>query len=393
MGLFSTPLAGRLRIAVSGVGPSRVVVDFEHSRMVLPYTLQLLLRFFDVSWQFVIVPPGALNTQGMLCRLARASHVPPHSETCLRAPTPCSACLLPNLLGCSVARPSLPEHSSSTTLTLTMLNRNMSRITLILALACSASAFMVPAKVSKVPAKVLKLPATVRFSMMASSTKESSSTEESTKNMPEPAYPGIEMPFDTGSTSENSMGNVNLEVNKFLAEGLAEWVEILAKGTLKKDPEGFDGLQHIVTKNSNHAKKLPQGYKHFGGDDYAAQLCVILETNPFYASSLTPRAGGGFEIINYDPDGKTYSSRVMRTIGRPGPRVNVKFSVKPEGGLAIDGFDVYVSPAGDDKYFVVHPDEREEDNYYASAVLYDLLFVSETLHATVRTALTLDPKS
>ena len=297
----------------------------------------------------------------------------------------------PNLLGCSVARPSL-EHSSSTTTTLTMLNRNMSRITLILALACSASAFMVPAKVSKVPAKVLKLPATVRFSMMASSTKESSSTEESTKNMPKPAYPGIEMPFDTGSTSENSMGNVNLEVNKFLAEGLAEWVEILAKGTLKKDPEGFDGLQHIVTKNSNHAKKLPQGYKHFGGEDYAAQLCVILETNPFYASSLTPRAGGGFEIINYDPDGKTYSSRVMRTIGRPGPRVNVKFSVKPEGGLAIDGFDVYVSPAGDDKYYVV-PDEREDDNYYASAVLYDLLFVSETLHATVRTALTLDPKS
>ena len=274
-----------------------------------------------------------------------------------------------------------------------MLNRNMSRITLILALACSASAFMVPAKVSKVPAKVLKLPATVRFSMMASSTKESSSTEESTKNMPKPAYPGIEMPFDTGSTSENSMGNVQIEVNKFLAEGLAEWVEILAKGTLKKDPEGFDSLQHIVTKNSNHAKKLPQGYKHFGGNDYAAQLCVILETNPFYASSLTPRAGGGFEIINYDPDGKTYSSRVMRTIGRPGPRVNVKFSVKPEGGLAIDGFDVYVSPAGDDKYFVVHPDEREEDNYYASAVLYDLLFVSETLHATVRTAVTLDPKS
>ena len=78
-------------------------------------------------------------------------------------------------------------------------------------------------------------------------------------------------------------------------------------------------------------KKLPEGYKHFGGDDYAKLLCVILENNPFYASSLTPRAGGGFEIINYDPDGKTYSSRVMRTIGRPGPRVNVKFSVRMNG--------------------------------------------------------------
>ena len=70
---------------------------------------------------------------------------------------------------------------------------------------------------------------------------------------------------------------------------------------------------------------------------------MILENNPFYAASLTPRAGGGFELINYDPVGKetTYSTSVMRTIGRNGPQVNVKFSVKPEGGLAIDSFDIF----------------------------------------------------
>ena len=265
----------------------------------------------------------------------------------------------------------------------------MSRITLTLALACSASAFMVPATVSKGPAKVVKLPAAARFSMMASttdssSTKESSSTEENSK-VPPPAYPGIEMPFGTGATTENNMRNVNLEVDAFVVAGGVQWAEILLKGTLKSDPSGFDGLQHAVTKHSNHAKKLPEGYKHFGGDDYAKLLCVILENNPFYASSLTPRAGGGFEIINYDPDGKTYSARVMRTIGRPGPRVNVKFSVKPEGGLAIDGFDVYENDVKVEK-------PPKDDNYYASAVLYDLLFVSETLHATVRSALTLNPK-
>merc|ERR1711935_757540 len=133
----------------------------------------------------------------------------------------------------------------------------------------------------------------------------------------------------------------------------------------KKDPEGFDSLQHIVTKNSNHAKKLPQGYKHFGGDDYAAQLCVILETNPFYAASLTPRAGGGFKLINFDPVGEdaTYSPRVMRTIGRNGPQVNVKFSVKPEGGLAIDGFDIFEKG-------VKVEQSAEHDNYWASVVLY-----------------------
>jgi hypothetical protein len=239
----------------------------------------------------------------------------------------------------------------------------MSRITLTLALACSASAFMVPAR-------VLRMPATVRSSMMAASA--------STSKVPTAANPGIEMPYGTGSIDENKMPVVNLEVDKFLAEGALAWGEILLARTLKSDPSGFDHLQKVVTKNSNHAKELPPGYKHFGNDDSVAQLCVILETNPFYAASLTPRAGGGFELVNYNLLGKhaTYSSRVMRTIGRPGPQVNVKFSVKPEGGLAIDGFDVYENDVKVEK-------PAEDDNYYASAVLYDLLFVSETLHAAI----------
>ena len=104
---------------------------------------------------------------------------------------------------------------------------------------------------------------------------------------------------------------------------------------------------------------------------------MILENNPFYAASLTPRAGGGFELINYDPVCKetTYSTRVMRTIGRNGPQVNVKFSVKPEGGLTIDGFDVFENGEKVEK--------TEDDDYYASAVLFDLFFVSESLHATI----------
>jgi len=239
----------------------------------------------------------------------------------------------------------------------------MSRIILALALACSASAFMVPAKVPR-------MPMTVRSSMMASSTKTNT-------DVPASAYPGIKMPYGTGLTDENKMLAVDLEVDKFAVEGALVWGEILLTGTLKSDPSGFDTLQKVVTKNSNHAKELPPGYKHFGGSDFAAQLCVILENNPFYAASLTPRAGGGFEIINCDPIGKasTYSARVMRTIGRNGPRVNVKFSVKPEGGLTIDGFDVFENGEKVEK--------TEDDDYYASAVLFDLFFVSESLHATI----------
>ena len=123
---------------------------------------------------------------------------------------------------------------------------------------------------------------------------------------------------------------------------------------------------------------------------------MILENNPFYAASLTPRAGGGFELINYDPVGKetTYSTRVMRTIGRNGPRVNVKFSVKPEGGLAIDGYDVYENGVK-----IPNPPEDEEYKgsasplqYFASAALYDLFYISQ-VHLRPRTSAPPHPRT
>ena len=87
------------------------------------------------------------------------------------------------------------------------------------------------------------MPATVRSSMMAASA--------STSKVPTAAYPGIEMPYGTGSIDENKMPVVNLEVDKFVVEGGLAWGEILLAGTLKSDPSGFDHLQKVVTKNSN----------------------------------------------------------------------------------------------------------------------------------------------
>jgi len=119
----------------------------------------------------------------------------------------------------------------------------------------------------------------------------------------------------------------------------------------------------------------------------AAQLCVILESNPFYASSLTPRAGGGFEIINFDPvaDDPPYNVKILRTMGRPGPQVNFQFSVKPEGGLKIDGYDVFENGVK-----IENPPEHEPYKgsasplqYFASATLYDLFYVSQTLHGPI----------
>jgi hypothetical protein len=135
---------------------------------------------------------------------------------------------------------------------------------------------------------------------------------------------------------------------------------------------------------------MPPSYNHFGNDDFAAQLCVILETNPFFTASLTPRAGGGFELINYDPvtpsgSDTPYNIKIMREMGRTGPQVNFRFSVKPGGGLAIDGYDVF-----EDGVKIAQPDESKPYDgsasplqYFASAALYDLFYVAQTLHGSI----------
>ena len=75
----------------------------------------------------------------------------------------------------------------------------------------------------------------------------------------------------------------------------------------------------------------------------------------------------------------------MRTMGRPGPQVNFQFSVKPEGGLEIAGYDVFENgekienPPEDEPY----GGSDSPLQYFASAALYDLFYISQTLHGPI----------
>ena len=185
-----------------------------------------------------------------------------------------------------------------------------SRTILALALANSVSALLLPAN----PGRVAKV-------HMAATEPVAPAV---TKAFPHPAYDGLVLPYETGGTNDNLNNKVNGEVSPFLANigggspALAAlgvpisfkgvfMKEIVDKGLPKLDRNSLDALQDYVKSQldlQNHAAvpglaDMPEGYKFFGGDDFAAQLCVLLESNPFYAASLTPRAGGGFEIINY----------------------------------------------------------------------------------------------
>ena len=195
---------------------------------------------------------------------------------------------------------------------------NLSRTILALALANSVSALLLPAN----PGRVAK----VRMA----ATEPAAPVE--TNPFPTPAYEGLVLPYETGRMNDNINKKVNDEVNPFLfgigggspqlvggqtpvAPGVFKDLgstgvfmkDIVDKGLLKSDPHSLDELQKFVkagleTHNAAAVPGLapmPEDYNFFGGDDLAAQLCVLLESNPFYASSLTPRAGGGFEIINF----------------------------------------------------------------------------------------------
>jgi len=280
-----------------------------------------------------------------------------------------------------------------------------SRTILALALANSVSALLLPAN----PGRVAKV--------HMAATEPAAPTE--TKAFPTPAYEGLKLPYETGGTNDNLYKKVNDEVGPFLfgigggspklAGGLTPtptglkklgstgvfMKDIVDKGLLKSDPHSLDELQKFVKAGLDKQNAaampglapMPDDYNFFGGDDLAAQLCVLLESNPFYAASLTPRAGGGFEIINFDPVSKDppYNVKIMREMGRPGPQVNFRFSVKPEGGLAIDGYDVFENGVK-----IPNPPEDEEYKgsasplqYFASAALYDLFYISQTLHGSI----------
>jgi len=196
---------------------------------------------------------------------------------------------------------------------------SQSRILLALALANSVSAFLLPANPGRLgvqsahPGKVAK----VRMAATDPASAPPAAPPADPIPDPFPAYPGLKLPYGEEmpvGSQDNANEKVNDEVIPFLTGIVGFWMAQIA-GKDKSDLSSLDPLQKFVADglrnyNRNATAKhneaavpdladMPEGFKFFGGDDLAAQLCVLLESNPFYAASLTPRDGGGFEIINF----------------------------------------------------------------------------------------------
>lgn len=276
---------------------------------------------------------------------------------------------------------------------------SQSRILLALALANSVSAFLLPANPGRLGVQSAHPEVVAKVRMAATDPASAPPAAPPADPIPDPfpAYPGLKLPYGEEmpvGSQDNANEKVNDEVIPFLTGIVGFWMAQIA-GKDKSDLSSLDPLQKFVAdglRKHNEAAvpdlaDMPEGFKFFGGDDLAAQLCVLLESNPFYAASLTPRDGGGFEIINFDPvaEDPPYNVKILRTMNRPGPQVNFKFSVKPEGGLMIDGYEVFENgvkienPPEDEPY----GGSASPLQYFASAALYDLFYVAQCLHGPI----------
>jgi len=122
-------------------------------------------------------------------------------------------------------------------------------------------------------------------------------------------------------------------------------------------------------------------YKFFGNSKHSENLTYLLKTNPFFAFALTERAEGGFEIVSFDPtdpenknDDAPLYRKLVGTLSGTGRRVNFLF----DESMKITGFEVYDDITGQR---ILDDEDKQEER--ACAVIYNILFYAQNVHATI----------
>jgi hypothetical protein len=101
-------------------------------------------------------------------------------------------------------------------------------------------------------------------------------------------------------------------------------------GQTKSD--GLQAMQQVFIDTTLNGKVPDQeDYKFVGNGNHSKNLTYFLKTNPFFASALTVKKKGGFELLSFDPkdpDNENNASlyrKTMATLSGPGRRVNFRF--------------------------------------------------------------------
>jgi hypothetical protein len=182
-----------------------------------------------------------------------------------------------------------------------------------------------------------------------------------------------------------------LNINGYTSGRLIEYLFKARKnntvllGTPKANVHSLDYACQNIMDVEQLAERVPtasaNSYRFFGigpDQDHVKELILLLKTNPFMASALTPRTdgSGGFALISYDPTSTT-SSRYLKFVSTltngVGHRVNFYFTSKME----YESFAVYDDL--DENQQIATSDAQK----YASSAIYNLLFYASCTHATI----------
>lgn len=135
-------------------------------------------------------------------------------------------------------------------------------------------------------------------------------------------------------------------------------------------------INNVIKVDANSPDPT-DGYLYFGNRDFKKILPMLCQSNPFFASALTVSEDGEYlELKAFadhpERDGEPLYLSLVRELVDDAHRINVKLSKSME--------IVEISKFDDGKAIIVP--EKEWD-YYASGVIYNLIFYSSTVHANI----------
>jgi len=171
----------------------------------------------------------------------------------------------------------------------------------------------------------------------------------------------------------------NREVIKFLST--VTFAEVEDKP--KEDTKEILRYQQMIINNNikediNDPPPVP-GYLYFGNKNFAKQLGLLCQVNPFFASALTVAYGTDgtttyLELKAYDENEKNPAKYLefTRLLSDPCHRINVRFNMD----MTINKITNYANG----KEEIV---EEKDYNYYASGAIYNVIYYSSAWHATI----------
>jgi hypothetical protein len=196
--------------------------------------------------------------------------------------------------------------------------------------------------------------------------------------LPNESFKGVKLP-----ENEEVPPRVDNELTKNLVgQFLVDVAAIMGPMLGQPKSDGLPLAQKLVFDIALNGKVPDQeDYKFFGNRNHSENLTYLLKTNPFFASALTVRKKGGFELLSFDPkdpDNEKNTVSLFRkaigTLSGTGRRVNFRF----DDDMKITGFRVYDDITGTR----IKEDDDDQDER-ACAAIYNVLFYSQNVHATI----------